>query len=92
MARTYVARSGDHRNGWLAIQIGLGLAVVALGLVAARQRRASARRKRRPRRDYSRRSGFPLGLEASRGVASDAAIPADMLTPELLRPFTQPLR
>lgn len=87
MASTHLARSGDHRTGWLAIQIGLGLALVALGLVAARQRRASARRRRRPRRDYSRRSGFPLGLEASRGAASDSAIPADMLTPELLRPY-----
>ena len=33
-----------------------------------------------------------LGLEASRGAASDAPIPADMLTPELLRPFTQTAR
>jgi hypothetical protein len=40
-------------------------------------------------RDYSGRSGFPLGVEASRGAASDAPIPADMLTPELLRPYTQ---
>ena len=86
MASTHWARRGDHRTGWLAIQIGVGLALVALGLVAARQRRASARR-RRPRRDYSRRSGFPLGLEASRGAASDSPIPADMLTPELLRPY-----
>lgn len=92
MAGTYPARSGENRNAWLAVQIGLGLALVALGLVAERKRRASARRRRRPRRDYSRRSGFPLGVEASRGAASDSPIPADMRTPELLRPFTQSLR
>ena len=88
MPRNQPARSTANRTGWLAFQIGMGLALVALGLVAAGQRRASAR-QRRPLRDYSRRSGFPLGVEASRGAASDAPIPADMLTPELLRPFPQ---
>ena len=40
-----------------------------------------------PARDYSDRSGFPRGVEASRGVARDALIPPDMLTPEALRPW-----
>lgn len=71
----------------LNFQIGIGLALVALGLVALSQRRSTARR-RRPLPDYSGRSGFPRGVEASRGAASDAVIPPDMLTPELLRPFT----
>jgi hypothetical protein len=89
MPRNQSARGAA--NGWLAFQVGMGLALVALGLVAYSQRRATMRR-RRPLRDYSRRSGFPLGVEASRGAASDAPIPADMLTPELLRPFTQAIR
>jgi hypothetical protein len=91
MPRNQSVRGATNPNGWLAIQIGMGLALVALGLVAVSQRRATQRR-RRPLRDYSRRSGFPLGVEASRGAASDAPIPADMLTPELLRPFTQAIR
>jgi hypothetical protein len=91
MRRYQSARNAANRNGWLALQIGMGLALMALGLVAVNQRRAAARR-RRPLRDYSRRSGFPRGIEASRGAASDAPIPADMLTPELLRPFTQGIR
>ena len=71
----------------LGFQVGIGLALAVLGLVAASQRRATARR-RRPMRDYSGRSGFPLGVEASRGAASDAPIPPDLLTPEALRPYT----
>ena len=93
MARTRV-RSGrvdGNRSARLGFQVGMGLALVALGLVALNQRRTRARR-RRPMRDYSARSGFPLGVEASRGAASDAPIPADMLTPVLLRPYTPAIR
>ncbi len=71
----------------LHLQIGVALLLVTVGLVAANQRRGREKR-RRPLRDYSSRSGFPLGVVASRGMARDAAIPADMLTPEPLRPFT----
>ena len=73
----------NKQNAW---QIGIGFALVAFAIVAMSQRRDAARR-RRPTRDYSGRSGFPLGVDASRGAASDAPIPPDMLTPELLRPF-----
>jgi len=37
-------------------------------------------------RDYSDRSGFPMGVEASRGMARDFNAPRDMRTPEPLRP------
>jgi hypothetical protein len=37
--------------------------------------------------DYSDRSGFPHGLQAARGAARDFVVPADMRTPELLRPW-----
>ena len=66
--------------------------VAALDVMCARQLSATRERQRLPMRDYSSRSGLPLGVEASRGAASDAPIPADMLTPELLRPFTQAIR
>jgi len=36
--------------------------------------------------NYSNRSGFPNGLDAARGAASDFRIPEDMKVPELLRP------
>jgi hypothetical protein len=38
-------------------------------------------------RDYSRRSGFPRGLQGARGAAGDFKVPDDMRTPELLRPW-----
>ena len=38
-------------------------------------------------RDYSRRSGFPQGLQATRGAARDFKVPDDMRTPALLRPW-----
>lgn len=72
----------------LGLQVGIGFALVVLGFVTVNQRRATAARQRRPLRDYSGRSGFPLGVEASRGAASDAPIPADMRIPEPLRPYT----
>ena len=92
MARTRIRTQsrrtrGGSRSMISGFQIGMGLALVAIGLVAWNQRRTTARR-RRPMRDYSGRSGLPLGIEASRGAASDAPIPKDMLTPDALRPFT----
>ncbi len=66
--------------------------VAALDVMCAQQLSATRERQRLPMRDYGSRSGLPLGIEASRGAASDAPIPADMLTPELLRPFTQAVR
>jgi hypothetical protein len=38
--------------------------------------------------DYSSRSGFPGGLAAAKGAASDFCVPDDMRVPELLRPRT----
>jgi hypothetical protein len=89
MTRTHLVRRGASRNNtWLALQIGVGLALIAVGLTAVKQRRTTTRRRLRPMRDYSGRSGFPMGVEASRGLARNAMIPADMLTPDPLRPFT----
>jgi hypothetical protein len=43
--------------------------------------------RRTATRDYSGRSGFPRGLQATRGAARDFKVPDDMRTPELLRPW-----
>ena len=64
-------------------------AVTALDLMCAQQLTATASRQQMPMRDYSSRSGFPLGIEASRGAARDAMIPADMKIPEALRPLNE---
>jgi hypothetical protein len=62
-------------------------AAAAVDVLAARQLSAIARRQEQPFVDYSNRSGFPRGVEMSRGLASDAVIPPDFRTPEALRPF-----
>jgi hypothetical protein len=36
--------------------------------------------------NYSNRSGFPRGVEAARGAASDFQVPADFRIPDALRP------
>jgi hypothetical protein len=75
----------------VAIAMANVAVVAALDVMCAQQLGAIRDRQSPPMRDYSSRSGLPMGIEASRGVASDAPIPADMLTPELLRPYTNAL-
>jgi hypothetical protein len=80
-----------YRNGRkprnVAIAIANVAAVTALDVMCAQQLSATRRRQSMPARDYSDRSGLPRGVEASRGLAGDADIPADFRTPEPLRPY-----
>lgn len=75
-------RRRTQSSAWLALAAG----AIVIAVVASRRGVAKAR-PALPARDYSDRSGLPLGIEASRGLARDAVIPADMRTPEPLRPF-----
>lgn len=79
-------RSPDKRRN-VAIAMANVAALIALDVLAARQLGAVQRRQEEPVRDYSDRSGFPRGVEASRGLAADADIPADFRTPEALQPL-----
>jgi len=68
--------------------IAIATGAIVIGLIAAQQSRPSMRRL--PEfHDYGGRSGFPQGLEASRGLAGDFEVPADFRTPEALRPYAQ---
>ena len=67
-----------------AALIAIATGAIAIALIAAQRSRPSTRR-RHESHDYSHRSGFPKGLEASRGLASDFEVPADFRTPEALR-------
>ena len=78
----------SHKRTNLTIAMANVAAVTALDLMCAQQLSAVRQRQQAPLRDYSSRSGLPMGIEASRGAASDAPIPSDMLTPEPLRPYT----
>jgi hypothetical protein len=80
-------RNGPRRRN-VAIAMANVATVTALDVLAAQQLGAVAQRQQQPARDYSMRSGFPKGVAASRGLAADAVIPADMRTPEPLRPWS----
>jgi hypothetical protein len=84
-----VAYRNSPKRTNVAIAMANVAAVAALDLMCAQQLAAIRRRQSKPVRDYSLRSGLPMGIEASRGVAADAPIPADMLTPAAMRPFTE---
>lgn len=77
--------SPKRRN--LAIAMANVASVTALDVLAARQLGAVAHRQEMPARDYSDRSGFPRGIEAARGIARDADIPADFRQPAPLQPL-----
>ena len=83
----YAYRTSAKRRN-VAIAMANVATVTALDVLAAQQLGAIAQRQQQPTRDYSMRSGFPRGVDASRGLAADAVIPADMRTPEPLRPWT----
>jgi hypothetical protein len=86
-ALAYAYRTGEKRRN-VAIAMANVATITALDVLAAQQLGAIAQRQQQPTRDYSMRSGFPRGVDASRGLAADAVIPADMRTPEPLRPWT----
>ena len=79
-------RNPESRN--LAIAIGAAAGAAALDIATA-QALAKVERLARPAaRDYSDRSGLPLGVAASRGAARiDFPMPPDMATPEAMRPL-----
>jgi hypothetical protein len=81
----YAYRNGPNR-GTVAFAMANVATVTALDILAAQQLQQTAARQQLPARDYSDRSGFPRGLEASRGLAANAAIPNDVRIPEPLRP------
>ena len=65
----------------------LGLLSLAVGVAVIAYSQRTRRSVPPPLRDYSGRSGFPRGVEASRGLAADAVIPNDFKTPAPLRPL-----
>jgi hypothetical protein len=60
-------------------------AITMLDLACAGALQTTAKAAKQPMRDYSGRVGMPRPPEEMRGAASDADIPADMLTPPMMR-------
>jgi len=63
-------------NVMLALTVVLG--VTALDVVAAQATTSRHRRNGAEPRSYNDRSGYPNGIERSRGAAKDLKVPADM--------------
>lgn len=82
----YAYRTSPKRRN-LAIAMANVAGAVAVDALAAQQLRAVQRRQQQPTIDYSHRSGFPRGVEASRGLAANAEMPAEFRTPPALRPL-----
>ena len=86
VATLAAATPGSREKANLAMAYGAvaGAAMLDIGTAHALGKAAE---KLQPTRDYSDRSGFPLGVEAARGAArKDFEAPRDMLTPQALRP------
>jgi hypothetical protein len=78
-------------KGYAGLAMAAVLGVTALDVLCARslaREDEHARSQARPRiYDYGARSGFPRPPHRMRGAARDFEVPADMRTPELLRPL-----
>jgi hypothetical protein len=79
---------GNPQSRNLALAIGAVTGATALDVMTAQALAKVERLARAPARDYGDRSGLPLGVEASRGIArADFEMPPDMRAPDALRPL-----
>lgn len=81
---------GNAKKGNVGIAIAAVAGVTALDVLCAERLAAEEQQHERrtlPKRDYSRRSGFPRPARAMRGAASDFEAPRDFRTPEAMRPY-----
>ncbi|MCK1518388.1 cyclase dehydrase [Bradyrhizobium sp. 190] len=77
----------NQSKGRSTLALATLAAVTLIDLACANGLNAEKGNRKTAIRDYSRRSGFPKGLQAASGAARDFQIPDDMRTPELLRPW-----
>lgn len=76
---------GNRRKENVALALGAVAGVTALDVYDAQA--LGHAQPRQPVRDYSNRSGFPMGADAARGLAMrDFESPRDMRIPESMRP------
>ena len=76
--------NGEKANLGIAYGAVAGAAMLDIGTARALTR---AEEKLAPVRDYSDRSGFPMGVDAARGAArKDFNAPRDMVAPDAMRP------
>jgi hypothetical protein len=71
-------RADNPKRGNVGLALGIVLGITAIDLLGANAVMVRHSRQGSPKRDYRERSGFPMGLEKSRGLARDFQTPADM--------------
>jgi hypothetical protein len=71
-------RSDNPKRDNVVLALAVVLGVTALDVVAAQGTTSRHRRKNGQQRNYDDRSGYPKGIESSRGAAKDLKVPADM--------------
>jgi len=82
------ATDGHAERGNVAIALGAVVGATAMDVITAQAYPAQQEQAQEAARDYSERSGFPMGVEAARGAARDFKPPRDMRTPDAMRPQT----
>ncbi len=80
----------NPKKGNVGIAMAAVAGVTALDVYCAQVLSGESPHPLPPMQDYSDRSGYPKGIEQSRGAASDFEVPRDFRTPEALQPYTQP--
>ncbi|MBV9076625.1 MAG: cyclase dehydrase [Methylobacteriaceae bacterium] len=81
-----LGEDNPDRDGAVAAMLAVA-GVTALDMVCAGGLTAQKHVSETPSVNYSDRSGFPRGLEASRGAARSFEVPRDFRTPAPLRPY-----
>lgn len=71
-------RDDNPKRNNVGIALAAVIGVTLLDIVCAQGLTARHKRDHGQSRDYSDRSGWPRGIEASRGAASDFQVPLDM--------------
>ena len=91
LATLATALEGDNpQKGNVGIAMAAVAGMTALDVYCAQTLSRESPHPLEPLQDYSDRTGYPRGIEQSRGAASDFEVPRDFRTPEALRPYTQP--
>jgi hypothetical protein len=78
------ALRGNRKRGSAALALALVVGITALDVFAAQAATARHSRRGGTVRDYRDRSGYPHGIERSRGAAGNFRVPAEMTTEPLL--------
>ncbi|MGU3540847.1 cyclase dehydrase [Methylobacterium sp. A54F] len=83
---TGLTRRNPRLDG-LTLALAAVAGVTVVDALCARALSGETRQPVRPPFDYTRRSGYPRGLAASRGAARDFVVPEGVRTPDLLRAY-----